>query len=134
MRRIGMLSDLLKNDKAVKHWEAIFDEAYEADNPDYWDYQWRYAVWKNKGLSIWPNVSLISNVGFRNDGTHTKKHNSELSGSKAQEMKFPLTHPTNIAPDEKFDRLLNNYPVRTKKTGLRRLIKKSLRKITDLAK
>jgi hypothetical protein len=36
---------------------------------DTWDYQLGFHLWKNKGLSIIPNVNLISNVGLE-DGAH----------------------------------------------------------------
>lgn len=37
-----------------------------------WDYQWNYCLWKNKGLSIIPQVNLIDNIGFGEGATHTQ--------------------------------------------------------------
>jgi hypothetical protein len=37
---------------------------------DTWDYQWTYAILKNKGLSITPSSNLVINLGFTNQATH----------------------------------------------------------------
>jgi hypothetical protein len=36
-----------------------------------WDYAWTYACWVQHGLAVYPNVNLVSNIGFRSDATHT---------------------------------------------------------------
>lgn len=36
-----------------------------------WDYQWLYTIWSHNGLAVTPNYNLVSNVGFREDATHT---------------------------------------------------------------
>lgn len=44
---------------------------------DTWDFQWTYSLLKNDGMAILPNVNLVSNIGFGETATHTKKANSE---------------------------------------------------------
>ena len=39
---------------------------------DTWDYQWQYAIFSCGGLSICPQVNLVSNIGFGFDATHTR--------------------------------------------------------------
>jgi len=41
------------------------------DQKNVWDYLWTLSVWENNGLTALPNVNLVSNIGFRSDGTHT---------------------------------------------------------------
>jgi hypothetical protein len=39
---------------------------------DTWDYQWAIARLVNSGLSVVPPGSLVKNIGFEGDGTHTR--------------------------------------------------------------
>lgn len=68
------LLDALKEKQIVNYWNHIFDVVYE-NKFDTWDYQWSYACWKNRGLSIAPAKNLISNIGFSENATHTKIYN-----------------------------------------------------------
>jgi hypothetical protein len=60
-----------------------------------WDYQWWFAIWKNKGITITPNTNLIVNLGFRNDGSHIFLHDSLREPSISNPIQFPLVHPKN---------------------------------------
>lgn len=67
-----------------------------------WDYQWNYTVRINNGLSIRPKVSLIENIGFGLDATHTRR--KIFSGSrKNSDIEFPLKHPDTIMIYKKDD-------------------------------
>ena len=50
------------------YWSKIFNSKFNT-----WDFQWMYAIWKNKGISISPSVNLVSNIGFNKSATHTKE-------------------------------------------------------------
>lgn len=80
--------------EGVNYYREKFERAYY--NPieiDYWDYQWTFACWAHNGLSILPNNTLVTNVGFgQEDATHTKTK-SKTSALPLEEMKFPLNHP-----------------------------------------
>ncbi|MGI0480772.1 glycosyltransferase family 2 protein [Geminocystis sp. CENA526] len=54
-----------------KYWTQIFDRLFLEGKPDTWDYQWTFACWSQNGLTVLPNVNLVSNIGFGEDGTHT---------------------------------------------------------------
>ena len=41
--------------------------------PGLWDYLWLYTYWKNDWLSIVPNQNLVTNIGFDEEATHTKR-------------------------------------------------------------
>ncbi|MCW7462938.1 hypothetical protein [Leptospira limi] len=60
---------------------------------DTWDHQWTFHNWKENRISIMPNVNLISNIGFRSDGTHTIDENSQLANLDLDSIPFPLVHP-----------------------------------------
>lgn len=63
-----------------------------------WDKQWLNSVHRKGGLSILPNVNLVSNIGSGEDATHTSGI-TEYSNMPAQTMQFPLIHPKNIRRD-----------------------------------
>lgn len=49
----------------------IFDAAYQRLWRETWDYQWHYALASQGQLSLVPSVSLVQNIGFTADATHT---------------------------------------------------------------
>lgn len=90
--------------EAVRIWRRLLDAAFEAKGlDDYWDYQWAFNCFLHNGLSIVPNVGLLTNVGFRPDGTHTL-HDSKWGNLPMEAMAFPLDHPAHVTPDAASDR------------------------------
>jgi hypothetical protein len=53
-----------------RYWSKIFDRMY-LNEIDTWDYPWTASVWFHGGLTVTPNVNLVSNIGFGPDATHT---------------------------------------------------------------
>lgn len=87
-----------------RFWISIFDAMF-AGKIDTWDYQWVYAIWANNGLSISPNINLISNIGFRNDATHTKGEGHKFANMKTvslDRIKHPGMITRNMVADEIF--------------------------------
>ena len=79
---------------AARYWSRVFQNAYEGFNT--WDYAWVFACWSQNGLIILPSVNLVSNIGFREDATHTKVV-TPFTNLKVEEMTFPLIHPTSVS-------------------------------------
>ncbi|HIK33398.1 MAG TPA: glycosyltransferase [Oscillatoriales cyanobacterium M59_W2019_021] len=100
VRETNWLTQKLQSDRAAQFWSSLFQNAYSGFNT--WDYAWVFACWMRDGLVILPNVNLISNLGFGAEATHTKEVNI-FSNMKAEEMIFPLVHPTSIVRDIKAD-------------------------------
>jgi hypothetical protein len=71
-----------------------------------WDLQWGYAKMANSMLSIIPTRSMIENIGFGADATHTFTQN----GPALTRGRMPdtLVHPTNILADAAFNDLFSN--------------------------
>jgi len=68
-----------------------------------WGYQWVYACWKQNGLAITPTVSLVKNLGFRSDATHTvTAHPLQLSLNNNEINE--IVHPKKITRNRKLDR------------------------------
>jgi hypothetical protein len=71
-----------------------------------WDYQWWFAIWKNKGITITPNTNLILNLGFRNTGSHIFLRDSIREPLIKNSIQFPLIHPNNKIIDMVADQYL----------------------------
>jgi len=110
-------------------WKDIFYDIYK-NKIDTWDYQWVYAIFNNNGLSIIPNLNLVSNIGFGQQATHTTDGSDPYAARQCQSIS-EITHPTSIKLDVEADKytFYKNYtspsPSFIKK--LRQTIKNSLR-------
>jgi precorrin-6B methylase 2 len=91
LRDNNWLKDVLGDDQAVAYWSRIFQSVYEDFNS--WAYIWQYTLWLNSGLTILPNVNLISNIGF-GSGTHTTNaQNNRVANMAVESLSFPLNNP-----------------------------------------
>lgn len=86
-----------------EYWTRIFDQVYRG-KINTWDYQWLFACWVNGGLTVLPSRHLVKNIGFGEDGTHTKKDGGWVQRLKSHSMEFPLKHPREIKRNIKADR------------------------------
>ena len=105
LRDMGVLRDVLQDERAVKFWHGLFDRAWA--NPQqtgYWDYQWTFACWLQNGLSITPNANLLSNIGFGPDATHTHWEGGPSANLQLKPIAFPLNHPPFVAAHADADR------------------------------
>ncbi len=103
----GLFESLFFHKKELKHWKSTFDSIYYFGKPDTWDYQWTYTCFINSGLTAIPNKNLIENIGFNEEGTHTKKGNSPAileNHEKGKSGILPLSHPEYIIRSEDADR------------------------------
>ncbi len=66
-----------------------------------WDLQWGYAKMANSMLSVIPTRSMIENIGFGADATHTLTQNGPALTRGS--MPDSLIHPTNILADAAFN-------------------------------
>ncbi len=84
-------------------WMEIFAKV-KANKIDTWDYQLQFLTFFENALCITPNVNLISNIGFRNDATHTNdpsrhSHHANLPTGEISE----ITHPLVFLPEKEAD-------------------------------
>ncbi|WP_220392975.1 hypothetical protein [Chitinophaga lutea] len=85
----------------VAAWEKIFANQ-KAGNIDTWDYQLQFITFFENGLCATPNVNLVSNLGFRADGTHTFDPANHGSGVPVGELTI-RTHPAGFTPETEAD-------------------------------
>jgi hypothetical protein len=107
LRETPWLLDILGDPRAVEHWTQIFDRTHSGvEKVNTWDFQWVFTCWAQLGLSILSNTNLVSNVGFREDATHTRRTADRRANIATNEIAFPLKHPAYVARDRQFDQLL----------------------------
>ncbi|MEH2005157.1 DUF5672 family protein [Nostoc sp.] len=111
VRHENWLFDILQDEQAFRYWSATFQGMYEGF--DTWDYPWLFACYINQGLSVLPNINLVSNIGFGKEGTHATDSNSILSNIPVEQIQFPLKHPPFIIRDT----LADNFTERTFYSG-----------------
>lgn len=75
----------------AKFWKKYFDLVYQG-MVDTWDAQVSFMFFCKNGLAVFPNINLVSNIGFGADATHTKVDNG-VADIESQEFKFPIEHP-----------------------------------------
>lgn len=122
------ITDILPDKKMQNHWLKLFQTVY--DNAlDTWDFQWVYTVWEQKGMSIIPNVNLVSNIGFGEEATHTRDTDHILAENKSGSV-TELIHPSVVKIDEEADRYTFYHKIwMSKFSKFKILVKRFIRKI-----
>jgi len=68
-----------------------------------WDAPWRLSVEKNNGLSVLPNINLVTNIGCgRIDATHTTIHDPKYDHLPSFAIDFPLIHPKKMERSDSY--------------------------------
>jgi hypothetical protein len=109
LRDGGWLPQFFDETGDISFWSHVFETTYR--DRDAWDRAWLFSCWVLGGLHAIPNVNLVSNVGFRDDATHTTPLQGLLLADLPTEpMSFPLRPPPeierNATADLYTDRLL----------------------------
>ena len=74
-----------------QYWENIFNVVHETDL-DSMAYPFLASIMYRGKLNILPNVNLVSNIGYGDDATHTKKANNQESNIQTQSL-GKIIHP-----------------------------------------
>lgn len=102
-----MLKAIFEQPTSVRYWRRQFDRLLAGDDT-VWDLRWLYAGWRHRALSIIPRDNLVSNIGFGEDSTHTRRA-QEGGFQPTRTMDFPLSHPPAIARAENWDATTEDY-------------------------
>ncbi|OUL18314.1 hypothetical protein BV372_34280, partial [Nostoc sp. T09] len=84
--------------------------------------------WLQNGLTILPNVNLVSNIGFSADATNTKDIYSPFANHPTQPMEFPIKHPEFMVRDAQADKFTQQTQFHH---SLVSRLKSKIRKILD---
>jgi hypothetical protein len=93
--------NLLGQNQGQMRQKMIYDSIF-INKINTWDYQWAYARHKNNGLACVPAKSLIENIGFGRDATHTLDAN--MDNVFKHEIRLPITENRFIVPDRQYDK------------------------------
>lgn len=85
------------NNMLQQEMQRIYDRQV-----DTWDIQWFFCVWFNKGICITPNTSLVRNIGYGKDATHTHQTPSWFRQMHYGTMPI-ITHPLSLTIDTAAD-------------------------------
>ncbi len=78
------------------YWMRNFDIVKATrHNDSCWDYQFMYLQWRYNGLTLVPNVNLVSNVGDDADATHTQWENNPNLRRKVDSL-YPLIYTNSV--------------------------------------
>ncbi len=96
------VDDLFGSRIASRYWTPILDRLLDHGEPDTWDYQWSFTVRERRGVAIVPTRNLITNVGYREDATHTTQPGGARSDVPLEPL-GELVHPQVVSLDESVD-------------------------------
>lgn len=116
------LQKIFNEQLVVESWVEIFKRLKQKDI-DTWDYQLTLINYFNNGLSVIPNVNLISNIGFRSDGTHTQNPQDRFSNVPLTPLPEEFTHPRYVLADKSADMstLYHDFDIVRRKRRKRKL-------------
>jgi hypothetical protein len=114
-----------------RFWEHCFDTTPEADT---WHCQWIYCMFARNGLSIVPDVNLITNIGFGHPAAAHTVTVDDRFAVPSRAMEFPLRHPDRVVPCVAADQYEHVLMCRPPQSILPSRIRRGLRFILRLAK
>jgi hypothetical protein len=99
--RTGELRSLL-GEETGQIREQQFISAMNGD-VETWDYQWGFSRHINHGLTIVPSKNLVTNIGYGEQATHTRK--GQESDFPSYELSLPIDKNNVVIPDREYDNL-----------------------------
>ena len=106
----GRLVNIFLEPRFAEYWYKVFDDIASGKMTSAWDTQFAYMSFKHHGLHVYPQKNLVSYIGFNEMATHTKilekTHRMYYSTRYAEEIDFPLRHPSCIQADFRADYVL----------------------------
>ena len=79
-----------------KYWKRVLYNVQNNQlNDSCWDYQFMYLQWKLNGMTITPNVNLVSNIGDGSDATHTNWVNNPNLNRKVTSL-YPIVYTDEV--------------------------------------
>lgn len=99
----------MSNPMERRYWEKIFGRV-RSGKFDTWDYPWMASIWYHNGLTVTPNVNLVSNIGFGPNSTHTTQSDSPLAAIPTEGL-GEIRHPRVVETDAEADRYVFEHVI-----------------------
>jgi hypothetical protein len=109
-----------ERDVFYKKFDDYYHAASKGNHMNTYDRQMNYLVCKYHKLSIYPNINLVTNIGFDYGGTNTSMdpNSNEAKAHTRPRYEFEeIIHPASVSTDNKFEyvlflqRLLGGVPI-----------------------
>ena len=108
LRESNLLLNLGDGSLSFKRfWTSIFDRTYLNKIDGVWDYRWLFSCWIQSGMSILPTQSLIENIGFGEDSTHTFNAKTYPNKRYSSAFTLPLKHNDCVYRDFNSDKMID---------------------------
>ena len=91
---------------------------------DAWDFQWEFAISAQHGLQLIPRTSLIRNIGFGADATHTLVAPKGVCNLQSFQSCMPMKHPLWMLVQTDYEQAL----LKTSRLSVRQKIKRWLKR------
>jgi hypothetical protein len=130
--------EALKTDKLLRHqfdlnsaypYSEMLISQMEHKNIDSWAIRWFWTLFRNNKLTLFPETTFVSNIGYGENATHTKfaskQHSAQHINAKFSSKNFPEI----IEIDLKKWKRVRNYLASCDKTKLRFSLQKKLASI-----
>jgi len=113
--------------KEQKYWRYIFGRLARGE-VESWAYRWQYSVWAEGGLCVYPEASLVLNLGFGGAATNTREGNS-MTANRSIEPRvsrepFPVLARHRPADRHTFERMYWGTPAERTRARWRRLLRR----------
>ncbi|MDJ0728376.1 MAG: TylF/MycF/NovP-related O-methyltransferase [Crocosphaera sp.] len=105
-RQSGKLSTVFPDSTEEEYWADLLERTYQGEI-DTWDFPWGYSCWSQNGLTILPDVNLVTNIGFGIDATF-KKVSHPLANLPIQSI-GKIKHPEFVMVNEAADAYIRDY-------------------------
>jgi hypothetical protein len=102
LRTTDWLERHLENPTFAANTRCALEKVWRGEL-DTWDVQWVFALWQADALTVLPAVNLVTNIGFGTDATHTRSSRNICANLPVEGIKFPLSHPAEVARDAEAD-------------------------------
>lgn len=129
--------DILKTNKILRR-KFNLDNSYPysetlilqmESNVDSWGIRWWWAIFKQKGISLFPDQSLIAHIGFDNEATHTKSLIPDFNKFWNREYSIK-EYPQNIKVNRQFYSKIKQFYRRRNHTPIfKKLVNRIIRLI-----
>ena len=92
------------------YWTKVFEGQFSGQINS-WGYPWLLTCWSQSGLTILPDVNLVSNVGFGSGATHTTATESRLANLRTFEL-YDIQHPPLVVRNQIADQFTYSHVFR----------------------
>jgi hypothetical protein len=88
-----------------------------------WDYQWGLTILRQKGLSLVPNVNLVTNIGNTDNSTHGSADDTSWTVNQVVGELGDIKHTTDVKLDTEADAYFYEQALKPKNNLLQKVIK-----------